>query len=133
MEGGVFSVKATGGDTHLGGEDFDTILVDWCLKLIEEKHGKNSMKAIKSSTRAMQRIRRACESAKRTLSNTNEVDIELDALIDGNESFVTTLTRSQFDSMCHNLFERCMDTVKVVLRDARATIDDVRIFFPSFD
>jgi heat shock 70kDa protein 1/2/6/8 len=125
MEGGVFSVKATGGDTHLGGEDFDNVLVDWCLKNIEEKHGKNSMKAIKSSTRSMQRLRRACESAKRDLSATHEVDIDVDALIDGGEPFSITLTRPQFDAMSNDLFTRCMETVKLVLRDARATVDDV--------
>jgi heat shock protein 1/8 len=133
MEGGVFTVKATGGDTHLGGEDFDTVLVDWCLKNIEDRHGKNSMKAIKSSIRSMQRLRRACETAKRNLSTTSEVEIDVDALIDGSESFVVTLTRTQFDSMCNELFVRCMDTVKTVLRDARATIDDVCRSFLHFE
>jgi heat shock 70kDa protein 1/2/6/8 len=125
MEGGVFTVKATGGDTHLGGEDFDNILVEWCLKNIEERHGKATLKAIKSSSRSMQRLRRGCETAKRTLSNAQETDIEIDALIDGSDSFNITLTRTHFEHLCESLLVRCMDTVKVVLRDARITIVEV--------
>jgi len=85
MEGGVFTVKATGGDTHLGGEDFDSCLVDWCISQIKEKHGKASATAVKASVRSMQRLRRACEAAKRTISNTDECDIEVDALIGAGE------------------------------------------------
>lgn len=125
MEGGVFAVKATGGDTHLGGEDFDSCMVDWCLKAIEEKHGQASAVAVRSSTRGMQRVRRACESAKRNLSISQTTDIEIDALIDGSETFNITLTRERFESMCASLFERCLDTVKTVLRDAKATADEV--------
>lgn len=125
MEGGVFTVKATGGDTHLGGEDFDNALLDWCLRTIEERHGKNSMKAIRSSARAMQRLKKACEAAKRSLSNAAEADIEIDALIDGSEAFNATLTKPLFESLCSELFTRCIDTVKLVLRDAHATLEDV--------
>lgn len=124
MEGGVFAVKATGGDTHLGGEDFDNSLVDWCLKQIEEKHGKNASKAVKSSQRSQQRLRRAVEAAKRALSTAHETDIELDALIDG-ENFNVTLTRSVFEKLCSPLFVKCIDTVKAVLRDANTSVDSV--------
>jgi len=124
MEGGVFAVKATGGDTHLGGEDFDNCLVDWCLKTMEEKHGKNSAKAVKSSQKSMQRLRRAVEAAKRALSTTAETDIELDALIDG-EDFTATITRAIFEKLCNSLFNRCIDTVKSVLRDAGTTVETV--------
>ena len=98
MEGGVFAVKATGGDTHLGGEDFDNAMVDYCLKHIEDKHGKNAAKAVKASHKSKQRLRRACEAAKRALSNSNEADIEVDGLIDG-ETFSLTLTRAAFEKM----------------------------------
>jgi heat shock protein 1/8 len=124
MEGGVFAVKATGGDTHLGGEDFDNCIVDWCIKQIEEKHGKNAAKAVKSSQRGTQRLRKAVESAKRQLSTTTETEIDVDALIDG-ENFTVTLTRATFDKMCNNLFVRCIDTVKSVIRDAGITVDNV--------
>lgn len=124
MEGGVFAVKATGGDTHLGGEDFDNVVVDWCLKQIEEKNGKNAAKAIKSSQKSQQRLRRAVEAAKRTLSTVHETEIDLDAFIDG-ENFTVTLTRAQFEKLGAQLVTRCMDTVKGVLRDANITVDVV--------
>jgi len=124
MEGGVFAVKATGGDTHLGGEDFDNCLVDWCLKQIEEKHGKNASKAVKGNQRSQQRLRRAVEAAKRTLSSALEADIELEALVDG-ENFNVTITRAVFERLCAALFTRCIDTVKAVIRDAGATVDTV--------
>jgi heat shock protein 1/8 len=124
MEGGVFAVKATGGDTHLGGEDFDNATVEWCLKQIEEKHGKNATKVIKSSQRSQQRLRRAVEAAKRQLSTTNEADIELDAFVDG-ENFNVTLTRAQFEKLNMPLFTKCIDTVKGVLRDANVSTESV--------
>lgn len=124
MEGGVFAVKATGGDTHLGGEDVDNVLVDHCLKVIEEKHGKNASKAIKSSLKSQQRLRKAVEAAKRALSTTSQTDIELDAFVDGAD-FNFTLTRENFNKLCHSLFVRCIDTVKSVLKDANITVDSV--------
>lgn len=124
MEGGVFAVKATGGDTHLGGEDFDNSMVDWCLKQIEEKHGKNSTKPIKASNRSMQRLRRACEAAKRNLSTAMETEIEVDGLVDG-EAFTTTLTRAVFEKFSHPLFTRCLDTVRQVVKDAGAALNQV--------
>lgn len=124
MEGGVFAVKATGGDTHLGGEDFDNSMVEWCLKQIEEKHGKNSTKPIKASNRSMQRLRRACESAKRSLSTVMETEVEVDGLVDG-EAFTTTLTRAAFEKFANPLFTRCLDTVKQVIKDAGAALDQV--------
>lgn len=124
MEGGVFAVKATGGDTHLGGEDFDNCVFDWCLKQIEEKSGKNASKAVKANQRSAQRLKRAVENAKKTLSTSNEADIELEALVDG-EDFNATLTKAQFEKLCQPLFARCIDTVKAVIKDAGATIDQV--------
>jgi len=124
MDGGIFAVKATGGDTHLGGEDFDNLLVDWCLKQIEDKHGKNAPKVLKASHRHMQRLRRACEAAKRAVSVASSADIDVDALIDG-ENFNATLTRAIFDRLCQGLFTRCIDTVRSVLKDAGTTTEQV--------
>jgi heat shock protein 1/8 len=124
MEGGVFAVKATGGDTHLGGEDFDNCIVEWALKQIEEKHGKNAAKAIRGSMRSQQRLRKAVEAAKRSLSTTNEVDIDLDAFLDG-EDFHVTLTRQTFEKLCSSLFVKCIDTVKNVLKDAAVGLESV--------
>jgi len=124
MEGGVFAVKATGGDTHLGGEDFDNEMVAYCLKKIDEKHGKNAEKAVKGSHKSMQRLRRACENCKRALSVSEQADCEVEGLIDGT-AFSETITRAQFEKMCSGLFNRCMDTVKAVIKDAGATVDTV--------
>jgi L1 cell adhesion molecule like protein len=125
MEGGVFQVKATGGDTHLGGEDFDNALVDWCLKIIEEKHGKDNAKAIKASQKQRQRLRRSCEQAKRNLSTSNSSEIEVDGLLAGGETFSHSITRTDFDKLAAPLIKRCMDTVKAVIKDAGATLETV--------
>jgi len=124
MEGGVFAVKATGGDTHLGGEDFDNCLVDWCLKKVEEKYGKNASQAVKANQKSQQRLRRAVEAAKRTLSNVQETEIDLDSFVDG-DNFNVTVSRATFEKLCQPLFARCIDTVKAVIRDAGATIENV--------
>jgi L1 cell adhesion molecule like protein len=124
MEGGVFAVKATGGDTHLGGEDFDNAVVDWALKQIEDKSGKNAAKAVKANQRAMQRLHREVEKAKRQLSTVTSAEIEIDQLIDG-ENFSASLTRAAFEKICAPLFARCIETVKAVIRDANATIETV--------
>eukprot|EP01041_Mallomonas_annulata_P006801 gene6801-13772_t len=124
MEGGVFTVKATGGDTHLGGEDFDNLLMDWCLKQVEETNGKNVAKAIKANHRASQRLKKACETAKRALSVSATHEIEVDSLFD-EVNFTATLTRPIFEKLCLSLFVRCIDTVKAVLKDANATVDQV--------
>lgn len=125
MEGGVFTVKATGGDTHLGGEDFDNCLVEWCLKHVEEKHGRNAMKAVKASHKSTQRLRRACENAKRILSVSTETEIEVEGLVDGAD-FNINITREAFNRMCHSLFESCIQTVRAVMRDAAVTVEQVR-------
>jgi len=124
MEGGVFAVKATGGDTHLGGEDFDNAVVEWALKQIEDKSGKNAAKAVKANQRAMQRLHREVEKAKRQLSTVTSAEIEIDQLIDG-ENFSASLTRAAFEKICAPLFARCIETVKAVIRDANATIETV--------
>eukprot|EP00349_Pseudokeronopsis_sp_Brazil_P010561 CAMPEP_0202971614 /NCGR_PEP_ID=MMETSP1396-20130829/28683_1 /ASSEMBLY_ACC=CAM_ASM_000872 /TAXON_ID= /ORGANISM="Pseudokeronopsis sp., Strain Brazil" /LENGTH=634 /DNA_ID=CAMNT_0049701155 /DNA_START=11 /DNA_END=1915 /DNA_ORIENTATION=+ len=124
MEGGVFAVKATGGDTHLGGEDFDNSVVEWALKQVEERHGKNALKVIKSSQKAQQRLRRAVEAAKRALSTTTEADIDLDAFVDG-ENFTVTLSRAVFERLNQAHFDRCIETVRNVLRDAGVANESV--------
>lgn len=124
MEGGVFTVKATGGDTHLGGEDVDNILVEHCLKQIAEKFNLNASKAIKANHRQSQRLRKACEAAKRNLSAATETDIEVPALVDGAD-FNMTLTRAAMDKLAMPLYTRCIDTVKSVIKDAGVTLDKV--------
>jgi len=124
MNEGVLEVKATGGDTHLGGEDFDAQLVEWCLQKMQESHGADFVNKLQTSNRSMSRLRRAVETAKRNLSTTLSVDIEVDSLFD-NVDFTTTLTRNEFEELNAELFQRCLDTVKSVLVDAQVELDDV--------
>jgi len=124
MDSGVFEVKATGGDTHLGGEDFDNTVLDWILKDIEARHGDKIVSQIKKSDRARSRLRRAVETAKRSLSSTQSTEIEVDSLL-GDLDYSTTLTRAKFEELNSLLFQRCIDTVKSVLVDASVSLDDV--------
>lgn len=124
MNEGVFEVKATGGDTHLGGEDFDNSIVDWCLQEMSSKYGEDVSLKCKKNGRASARLRRAVENAKRSLSTTHSVEVEVDSLID-NIDFCATLTREKFNKLNASHFQRCIDTVKSVLVDADATLDDV--------
>jgi len=124
MNGGVFEVKATGGDTHLGGEDFDAAVVEYLLGIIAEKHGSPTVAKVKASSRAMSRLRRAVEHAKRSLSSTHSAPIEVDSLID-DINFSVTLSRTQFEQINKILFQKCIDTVKEVLADASVGLDEV--------
>ena len=117
MNGGVFEVKATGGDTHLGGEDFDNLVVAWCKEQVTEKHGADKLKMLQESKRGMSRLRRACEAAKRTLSVGTTAAIEVDSLVE-DVDFNVTLSRSKFEELNAVLFQRCIDTVSDVLKDA---------------
>lgn len=123
IDDGVFEVLATAGDTHLGGEDFDNRVVQHFVTEIKRKLKKD----ISGNPRAMRRLRTACERAKRTLSSTASASIELDGLVDG-EDFYTSLTRARFESLCDDLFRKCLDPVDRVVRDAKLSkgeIDDV--------
>lgn len=114
IEGGIFEVKATAGDTHLGGEDFDARLVRHFMDEFRRKHKKD----ISGNARALRRLRTACERAKRTLSSTAQTTIEIDSLYDGVD-FYTTITRARFEELNMDLFRKCMDPVEKVLRDAK--------------
>jgi heat shock protein 1/8 len=120
IDDGVFEVKATGGDTHLGGEDFDNAIVDWC---VEEFKRKNKVD-IRDNARALRRLRTACEKAKRTLSSTNTTQIEVDSLHDGID-FATTLSRAKFEQLGEAIFKRCIAPLEQVLRDAKISKDQV--------
>ena len=121
IEDGVFEVKATAGDTHLGGEDFDNRIVDFLLKEIKRKHKVDSSDV---SQRAIRRLRIAAERAKRTLSSSTTSSIEIDSLIDG-QDFSTNLTRARFEELCNDLFVKCMDPVTSVLRDSKLSKSDI--------
>ncbi|KAG6509044.1 heat shock 70 kDa protein-like [Zingiber officinale] len=114
IEEGIFEVKATAGDTHLGGEDFDNRLVNHFVAEFKRKHKKD----ISGNARALRRLRTACERAKRTLSSTTQTAMEVDSLYEGID-FYATITRARFEELCMDLFRKCMDPVEKVLRDAK--------------
>lgn len=114
IEEGIFEVKATAGDTHLGGEDFDNRLVNHFVAEFKRKHKKD----ISGNARALRRLRTACERAKRTLSSTTQTTIEIDSLYEGID-FYATITRARFEELCMDLFRKCMEPVEKCLRDAK--------------
>merc|ERR1712226_769704 len=123
IEDGIFEVKSTAGDTHLGGEDFDNRMVDHFMNEFKRKHKKD----IKGNKRAVRRLRTACERAKRTLSASAQANIEIDSLFDGVD-FYTTITRARFEELCSDLFKGTIEPVEKAMRDAKmdkSSINDV--------
>lgn len=114
IEEGIFEVKATAGDTHLGGEDFDNRLVSHFVQEFKRKNKKD----ITGNARALRRLRTACERAKRTLSSTAQTTIEIDSLYEGID-FYATITRARFEELNMDLFRKCMEPVEKCLRDAK--------------
>ncbi|KAG0136082.1 heat shock protein 70 family [Tuber indicum] len=114
IEEGIFEVKATAGDTHLGGEDFDNRLVNHFVQEFKRKHKKD----LTSNARALRRLRTACERAKRTLSSSAQTSIEIDSLYEGID-FYTSITRARFEELCQDLFRSTMEPVERVLRDSK--------------
>ena len=114
IDEGIFEVKATAGDTHLGGEDFDNRLVDHFMAEFKRKHNKD----ISSNERAKRRVRTACERAKRTLSSSTQAQIEIDGFVEGID-FSSTITRAKFEDLCSDYFMAVLEPVKKVLTDAK--------------
>ncbi|KEI41539.1 uncharacterized protein L969DRAFT_85334 [Mixia osmundae IAM 14324] len=114
IEEGIFEVKATAGDTHLGGEDFDNRLVNHFVQEFKRKNKKD----LSSNARALRRLRTACERAKRTLSSAAQTTIEIDSLFEGID-FYTSITRARFEELCQDLFRGTMEPVEKVLRDSK--------------
>ena len=114
IEEGIFEVKSTAGDTHLGGEDFDNRLVNHFVNEFKRKHKKD----LAGNPRALRRLRTACERAKRTLSSSAQTSIEIDSLYEGID-FYTSITRARFEELCQDLFRSTMEPVEKVLRDSR--------------
>ncbi len=120
IEDGIFEVKATAGDTHLGGEDFDNILVQ---HFAQEFRRKNKLD-IMESKKAIRRLKTACERAKRTLSSAQTASIELDSLYEGID-FFTNISRAKFESLCQHLFVKSMDPVQKCLRDSKISKNNI--------
>jgi len=120
IEDGIFEVKATAGDTHLGGEDFDNLLVQ---HFVQEFKRKNKLD-LTESKKSIRRLKTACERAKRTLSSGNTASIELDSLYEGID-FFSNISRAKFESLCMHLFQKSMDPVQKVLRDSKISKNNV--------
>lgn len=114
LEDGLFQVRATAGDSHLGGEDLDNRLVNFCVEDFKRKT-KND---VSGSARALRRLRTACERAKRTLSSATQATIEVDSLFEGTD-YNVTISRAKFEELCHDLFRKTMEPVEKVLTDAK--------------
>ena len=120
IEDGVYEVKSTAGDTHLGGEDFDTRLVNHFAQEFKRKNKHN----LTENPRAMRRLRTACERAKRTLSSATQTSIEIDSLYDGID-FYSSITRARFEELCMDLFRGTMDPVERALKDSRLSKNQI--------
>ena len=123
IEEGIFEVKATAGDTHLGGEDFDNRLVNHFSNDFKRKNKKD----LTSNPRAMRRLRTACERAKRTLSSSAQTSIEIDSLFEGID-YYTSITRARFEELCQDLFRSTLDPVEKVLKDSKidkSSVDEI--------
>jgi len=113
IDDGIFEVKATAGDTHLGGEDFDNLLMKYFIDEFKRKHKMD----LGQNKRSLRRLKTACERAKRTLSSSATATVELESIYEGVD-FFTSITRARFESLCMNLFHKCINPVSKVLQDA---------------
>jgi heat shock protein 1/8 len=123
IDDGVFEVKATAGDTHLGGEDFDQRMMEHFVKEFK----RNTRVDPTSNPRAMRRLRTACERAKRTLSSSTTAAVEIDSLCEGHD-LNANITRARFEDLCGDYFRNCIIPVQKVLADAgmsKAEVDEV--------
>lgn len=123
IDSGVFEVVATNGDTHLGGEDFDQRVMDHFFKLYKKKKGKD----VRKDNRAVQKLRREVEKAKRALSSSHQIRIEIESFFEG-EDFSETLTRAKFEELNMDLFKSTMKPVQKVIEDSglqKKEIDEI--------
>jgi len=121
IEDGIFEVKSTNGDTHLGGEDFDNFMVDHFVKVFKRKNGNAN---IESNARSIRRLRTACERAKRSLSSSTNASLEIDALFEGID-FYESITRAKFEELCVVKFKNCLACVQKAVVDAGLQKDQI--------
>ena len=120
LDGGIFEVKATAGDTHLGGSDIDNLIVDYLCDDIKKKHKKD----VKENPKALKRLNIAAERAKKNLSSSTTTTIEVESLIDGID-YSTTLSKAKFEQLADSFFNRSMEPISKVLSDAKVSKSDV--------
>lgn len=127
MDDGLLEVKATSGDTHLGGEDLDNKIVDWCVKEFGKQNKDIDCNLILSNKRALGKLKTAAEKAKKILSSTTSTNIEVDSLFDSRD-FQATLSRAKFEQLCMDDFKKVLEPIDKVLKDARkdkTSVDDI--------
>ena len=120
LEDGLFEVKSTNGHTHLGGEDFDNRLVEYCSNEFKRKTNID----LKGNSKALRRLRGYCEKAKRALSNSTQTMIDIDALVDGKDLNIL-ITRAKFEEICNDLFKKCIAPLDNALKDAKFSKSDI--------
>ncbi len=120
IEDGVFEVKATAGDTHLGGEDFDRKMMDFFISDFKKKYKKD----ISGNKKSLRKLQTACESAKKTLSSNTIANIEIDSFFDGID-YSTSISRAKFESLCSELFKKTFEPVEKVLCDAKVSKNEI--------
>ena len=120
LDGGIFEVKATAGDTHLGGSDIDNLIVDYLCEDIKKKHKKD----VKENPKALKRLNIAAERAKKNLSSSTTTTIEVESLIDGID-YSTTMSRAKFEQLADSFFNKSMEPISKVLSDAKVSKTDI--------
>ncbi len=120
IEDGVFEVKATAGDTHLGGEDFDTRLVHHFAQDFKRKHKKD----LTANKRSMRRLKTSCENLKKTLSSSTQATLEIDSLFEGID-YVSSITRARFEELCGDLFRKTFEPVEQVIKDSKISKSEI--------
>ena len=120
LQNSIYEVKSTRGDTHLGGEDFDNILVNYCI----DEFKKITEIDINGNQKALRRLKVACEKAKRDLSSAMQTSLDIDALAEG-EDFNITITRPQFEELCDDSFNKCKNPLEEAIKDAGLTKNDI--------
>ena len=120
LDGGIFEVKATGGDTHLGGSDIDNLIVEWLCEDIQKRMKKN----VRENARALKRLNIAAEKAKKTLSSSTTTTIEVESLLDGVD-YNTSLTRAKFEQLADKVFARTLEPLDRLLKDAKMSKGDI--------
>jgi L1 cell adhesion molecule like protein len=120
LDGGIFEVKATGGDTHLGGSDIDNLVVDWLCDDIKKRFKKD----VRENARALKRLNIAAEKAKKTLSSATTTTVEVDSLLDGVD-YSIALSRAKFEQLADSVFQRTLEPLNTLLKDAKMGKGDI--------
>ena len=120
LDDGIFEVKSTAGDTHLGGEDFDNRIMEFAIREFKRKYKVDPT----SNARSMRRLKTTCETVKRTLSSTTSTNIEIDSFFEGIDMNIP-LTKARFEALCSDLFQKCLKPVEQVLLDAKMSKADI--------